>query len=156
MKPEYDVQGATAACRVRMPIPDLLETGGARVANWAAAAKPFGTVVDEVGRLSVATALKGFVTPAFDAVLLVPLDAVGGGNLSTADPEWMRHLREDLPAYCWGGPDVLKGCYYCRQLVDWEKPSVREQGRTWLKYNSSNCLRPTSGSFGRGGTRHGH
>lgn len=156
VKPEYDVQGATAVCRVRMPIPNLLETGAARVANWAAAAKPFGTVVDEAGRLSVVTALKGFVTPAFDAVLLVPLDAGGGGDLSTADPEWMRHLREDLPAYFRGGPDVLKGCYYCRQLVDWEKPSVREQGRTWLKYNSSSCLRPTSGSGGRGGTRHGH
>lgn len=156
VKPEYDVQGAAAACRVRMPIPNLLETGGARIANWSAAAKPFGTVVDEAGRVAVVTALKGFVTPAFDAVRLVPLDAVGGSNLSTADPEWMRHLREDLPAYFQGGPEVLKGCSYCRQLVAWEKPSVREQGRAWLKLNSSSCLRPTSGGGGRGGTPHGH
>lgn len=156
VKPEYDVQGAAAACRVRMPIPNLLESGAARVANWTAAAKPFGTVADEAGRVAVVTALKGFVTPAFDAVRLVPLDAVGGSDLSTADPEWMRHLREDLPAYFLGGPDVLKGCFYCQQLVAWEKPSVREQGRTWLKLNSSNCLRPTSGGGGRGGTPHGH
>lgn len=156
VKPEYDVRGAAAICRVLGDIPNLLESDEDRVAKWAAAAKPFGTVEAADGGVGVVTALKGFVTSAFEAVRLVPLDAVGGKDLSTADPDWMRHLREDLPAYFQNGPDALKGCYYCRQLVDWEKPSVREQGRTWLKYNASSCLRPTGGSGGRGGTPHGH
>ena len=156
VKPEYDVRGAAAVCRVLGDIPNLLESGADRTATWAAAAKPFGTVEAEDGGVGAVTALKGFVTSAFDAVRLVPIDAVGGKDLSSADPDWMRHLREDLPVYFQNGPDVLKGCYYCRQLVDWERPSVREQGRTWLMYNASSCLRPTGGSGGRGGTPHGH
>lgn len=156
VKPEYDVRGAAAICRVLGGIPNLLESGEGRVAKWAAAAKPFGTVEDADGGVGVVTALKGFVTSAFEAVRLVPIDAVGGKDLSTADPDWMRHLREDLPAYFQNGPDALKGCYYCRQLVDWERPGVREQGRTWLMYNASSCLRPTGGGGGRGGTPHGH
>ena len=156
VKPEYDVRGAAAICRVLGDIPNLLESGEGRTAKWAAAAKPFGTVEGADGGVGVVTALKGFVTSAFDAVRLVPIDAVGGRYLSTADPEWMRHLREDLPAYFRNGPDALKGCFYCRQLVDWEKPGVREQGRNWLMYNASSCLRPTGGGNGRGGTPHGH
>ena len=157
VKAEYDVRGAAAVCRVIGDIPNLLEAGEGRTAKWAAAAKPFGTVEDETGDVNVVTALKGFVTSAFDAVRLVPLDAVGGKDLSTADPEWMRHLREDLPAYFRGGPSALSGsCWHCRQLVDWERPGVREQGRTWLLQNASSCLRPTGGGSGRGGTPHGH
>ena len=156
VKPEYDVRGAAAICRVTGDIPNLLESGEGRTAKWAAAAKPFGTVEDEDGEAAVVTALKGFVTPAFDAVRLVPIDAVGGANLATADPEWMRHLRNDLPSYLLNGPSASQGCGYCRQLVDWEKPSVREQGRNWLMYNASSCLRPTEGGTARGGTTHGH
>ena len=156
VKPEYDVRGAAAICRVMGDIPNLLETGTGRTAKWAAAAKPFGTVEGEYGETTVVTALKGLVTPDFDAVRLVPVDAVGGQDLSTADPEWMRHVREDLPAYLSNGPDSLKGCYYCRQLWDWERSSLREQGRTWLKYNSQNCLRALPGTGGRGGTPHAH
>jgi hypothetical protein len=156
VKGEYDVRGAAVVCRVTREVPNVLGSGEDRVARWSAAAKPFGTVENENGATDVVTANKGFVTPAFDAVRLVPIDAVGGRDLATADVEWMRHVRNDLPAYLENGPNALSSCYYCRQLVAWERPSLREQGSRWLKRNSSNCVRPTGGGSGHGGTPHGH
>jgi len=156
VKAEYDVRGAAAICRVVGEIPNVVGSGDGRTAKWAAAAKPFGTVEEEDGGVGVVTALKGFVTFAFDAVRLVPLDAVGGRDLATADAEWMRHVREDLPRYLQNGPSASQGCFYCRQLVDWERPSLRQQGRDWLLSNASSCRRPAGGVSGRGGTPHGH
>ena len=156
VKGEYDVRGAAAVCRVTREVPNVLGSGEDRVVRWSAAAKPFGTVENEDGATDVVTANKGFVTPAFDAVRLVPIDAVGGRDLATADVEWMRHVRNDLPTYLENGPNALSCCYYCRQLVAWERPSLREQGSRWLKYNSKSCVRPTGGGSGHGGTPHGH
>ena len=156
VKGEYDVRGAAAVCRVTREVPNVLGSGEDRVVRWSAAAKPFGTVENEDGATDVVTANKGFVTPAFDAVRLVPIDAVGGRDLATADVEWMRHVRNDLPVYLERGPGALSGCYYCQQLVAWERPSLREQGSQWLKYNSSSCIRATGGGSARGGTPHGH
>ena len=155
-RPEYDVRGAAAVCRVTLDVPNLLESGEDRVAAWSAAAKPFGTVENERGGTDVVTALGGLVTPAFGQVRLVPIDAVGGKDTASADAEWMRHVREDLPAYLANGPDSLQACFYCRQLVSWERPLLRQQGRDWLRLNSGSCSRPTGGGSGRGGTRHGH
>ena len=156
VKEEYDVRGAAAVCRVAFDAPTLL-TEETRTVAWAAAAKPFGTVEDERGAPAVATAQKALVLPAtFRDVRLVPLDAVGGRDLATADAEWMRHVREDLPLYLLNGPTASQGCYYCAQLVDWERASLRRQGREWLRLNSSSCSRPSGGTYGRGGTPHGH
>ena len=156
VKPEYDVRGAAAVCRVVGEIPNLLGSGEARTAKWAAAAKPFGTVENEDGEIDVVTEQKGFVTPSFDAVRLVPLDSVGGRDLATADADWAWHLREHLAGYLSAGPSPGADCYYCRQLSTWERESFREQGRRWLKYNSKSCVRPTGGGGGHGGTPHGH
>ena len=157
VKPEYDVLGATAVCRVEIRFPTMLAEGEERTTVWSAAAKPFGTVENMNGETDVATALFGLVVPAtFDDARLVPLDSVGGSDLATADAEWTRHVRQDLPAYLERGPDASRGCYYCQQLVAWERRSLREQGRDWLKRNSSSCIRATGGSGPGGGSRHGH
>ena len=162
VRPEYDVLGAAAICRVEMKGRSLLGTAetevGETTAKWSAAAKPFGTVENEDGETDAVTAEcnKGFVIPSFDAVRLVPLDAVGGEDLSTADAEWMRHVREDLPAYLRNGPDATKSCYYCRQLVTWERESFREQGIRWLRNHKDECVRSPGGGGSTGGTSHGH
>ena len=154
--PEYDVRGCAAICRVTRKIPDVVTESDGRVAVWSAGAKPFGAVENERGERDVATALARFVTPVFSDARLVPIDTVGGMDLSTADAEWMSHVRDHLPKYYAKGPDKLSDCPYCLALVLWERRSVRESGTIWLKYHSDDCIRPAPGGPGRGGTAHGH
>ena len=124
--------------------------------TWAAAAKPFGTVADLQGAVGPVTGLNGFVVPCMTEVRLVPLDAVGGENLATADYGWVTHVRQHLGRYFEKGP-IANGCFYCRQLGVWEHQSFRKAGLRWLKYNSETCRRPTGGGpGGHGGTSHGH
>lgn len=156
VKPEYNVRGCAAICRVTRDIPDVVGNVREHPSVWSAAAKPFGTVDNLDGELDVVTALKNLVTPAFTDVRLVPLDTVGGRDLSTADPDWMDHVREHLPKYLADGPNASSSCYYCQQLVMWEKDYFRKQGRDWLKYNSKSCIRPSGSGGSRGGSAHGH
>ena len=86
----------------------------------------------------------------------MPLDSVGGRDLSTADPGWMEHVMHHLGVYLDRGPRFLPDCWYCRQLVVWENAALRSLGVRWLQYNSSTCIRPAGGSGGRGGSAHGH
>ena len=154
---EYDVRGCAAACRVEREFANM--TGGSRrKAVWTGAAKPFGTVVNEDGEADVVTAIRnGFVLPSFTDVRLVPLDSVGGSDLSTADADWMDHVRDHLPAYLQGGPTGQSSCWYCRQLAVWEEPLFRQTGIDWLKLHSTECERNAAGTLGgRGGTPHGH
>lgn len=138
VKPEFDYRGAAAICRV---------SDNKNV--WAAAAKPFGNILSD-NRAKL-------VLPVFDAVRLVPLDAVGGKDLSTADIEWVRHVREHIDYYLEHGPTSFTDCGYCKLLKQWERRSFRQEGVTWLKFNSGSCYRPTGGSYsGNGGTAHGH
>lgn len=137
VKAEFDYRGAAAICRV---------FDDKNV--WTAAAKPFGAINQERPK---------FVLPVFDAVRLVPIDAVGGRDLATADIEWVRHVREHLGYYLEHGPTAFTDCGYCHILKSWEKRSFRQEGVTWLKFNSGSCYRPTGGSYsGTGGTAHGH
>lgn len=156
VRPEYDVRGCAAICRVSRGFANVVQDDQERESVWSGAAKPFGTAVNEEDRRDVVTAPKGLVTDAFTDVRLVPLDSVGGRHLSTADPDWMNHVRNHLGDYLQYGPNKLRGCFYCQQLVDWEKTSVRSRGVTWLKYHSSDCVRPTGGGGGHGGSAHGH
>ena len=145
VKPEYDVYGCAALCRVIR--------GGY---PWTAAAKPFGTVLNLEDETDVVTCLKRFVTPAFSDVRLVPVDSVGGRDLHTADCDWMTHVRDHLPSYFVYGP-AANGCWYCKQLLRWELSSFREKGQRWLRYYSDQCVRPQPGSgCSRGGTAHAH
>lgn len=147
VKPEYDIRGCAAICRVMQKIPDLVDGNDAteRMAKWSGAAKPFGIVGSA-----------DFVIPVFSEAHLVPLDSVGGADLSTADPDWMRHVREHLSRYLEQGAGYPASCYYCAQLQLWEHPSLRSQARNWLKYNSNSCQRGDGPGGGIGGTPHGH
>ena len=148
VKSEYDVRGCAAICRV--------VTGDS--VSWTAAAKPFGTVEDLDGARAPVTALRGFVTPAFTDVRLVPVDSVGGTDLSTADAGWMEHVKKHIPAYFKSGPhSTSHRCWWCDQLRHWENPAFRASAKTWLRHNSESCIRAAGGDYyGRGGTPHGH
>ena len=157
VRPEYDVRGCAAICCTSLRFSTVVDDSSEREAVWAAAAKPFGTVVREDGVVDVVTSLGGFVTPAFADVRLVPLDAVGGSDLSiSTDPMWRDHVRNHLPIYLASGPAMCPSCTYCATLAEWESASLREDGARWLKYNAGSCVRPSNGISGRGGTVHGH
>lgn len=144
VKPEYDVYGCAALCRVIR--------GGY---DWTAAAKPFGTAENLEGERDVVTCLKRLVTPVFTDARLVPVDSVGGRDLHTADADWMLHVRDHLPRYFEYGPSY-NGCWYCQQLTTWENQGFRDRGRRWLQYHSDECVRPRGSGNERGGTAHAH
>jgi len=158
VKPQYDVLGCAALCRVVATGANLLGDGDENEFAWTAGAKPFGTVVNEDGETDVVTADNFLVTPAFECSRLVPIDTVGGKDLSTADPEWLKHIHYHLPVYLERGPMAVGAkCQYCRQLRVWERPTFRRRGVIWLKYHSDECERYYhEGSEGTGEVVHGH
>jgi len=155
---EYDVRGCAALCQVHCVGANLLDGGEWNGFTWTAGAKPFGSVEDEDGRLAVVTACKNFVTPAFDQVRLVPIDAVGGSEVCTADADWLDHVHSHLPVYLEGGAPAIgaKDCWYCQRLVTWEHRSFRKTGAIWLKYHSAECERYSPGGHCSGGAPHAH
>ena len=157
IKPEYNIRGCAAVCRVENSYEDLVD-GNVGTASWTAAAKPFGFVENLDGEASPVTNLKYLVTPVFDNVRLVPIDSVGGRHLSTADLTWIEHIRKHLKSYFTSGPYSLgHGCFYCDQLRRWENPAFRATGKIWLKYHAGTCVRPaSSGGYWGGGAEHGH
>lgn len=156
IKDEYNVRGCAAVCRCVGENRTVAVESSSQF-HWSAAAKPFGSVVDFEGRAADVTAFSAFVVPAFTDTRLVALDAVGGENLATADFGWVAHIRDHLPGYMEKGPRFGSSCFYCDQLVTWERASFRREGVIWLKFNSHTCRRPTGGGpSGRGGTSHGH
>jgi len=156
VKREYDVYGAAVICRVYDSIPDVVGEGENRKTVWTAGAKPFATEVNLDGDVDVVTCMRHLVTPVDWKARLVPVDSVGGRDLATADPIWIEHVREHLPIYIQAGPDACPSCYYCNQLRQWERKSLREEARNWLKVNSGSCVRSYGSGDDRGGTPHGH
>lgn len=150
---EYDLRGCAAICRCVQGT-FAVATDQESDLTWAAAAKPFGKVVKD-GADEPANAHSGFVVPCFSAVRLVPLDAVGGEELATADFGWVNHVRHHLPDYLEKGPRV-GACFYCLQLETWERDSFRREGERWIEHNAGSCIRGTGGPGGHGGTSHGH
>ncbi len=155
IKPEYNVRGCAAICRCVNDVESIAVDRKSSI-TWCAGAKPFGTVRNFDGDVDVVTALKDFIVPCFTHVRLVPIDAVGGEDLATADYGWVTHIREHLGPYLVDGPLVTHGCFYCQQLQKWERQYFRESGKRWLKYNSETCVRGTGGGGSHGGTSHGH
>jgi hypothetical protein len=157
IKEQYDYSGADAAIRVEATTGRLTPGhNGTTISNtitWTAAAKPFGYLNENQRPIDL-----GLVVPAFHDVRLIPVDASsapaeGGFNLG-----WRRHIEEHLPVYMASGPSALSsGCYYCRQLKNWEVPAFRRAGVDWLRDNSGQCT-ATSGHGGHrgGGRRRGH
>lgn len=156
IRPEYNVRGCAAVCRCAKDV-DSVANGGSSGFTWSAAAKPFGTLEDLSGLIGPTTSIASIVLPCFTDVRLVPLDSVGGEDLATADAGWVFHLRRHVPDYLENGPRRRDDCFYCRQLVAWERESFRQAGSLWLKFNSGKCRLPSPGGpSGRGGTSHGH
>lgn len=166
VRPAFNVKGCAAICRVYEGFEDILDDPGGdgdfavRTVQWAAAAKPFGTVEDMNGEENVVTAYNNLVVPCNRTdwtPVLVPLDTVGGKDMSTADVDWMHHVKGHLPPYLSDGPGALgAGCRYCQILREWERDELRAQAREWLKSNSASCIRSQGGGTEVGGTPHGH
>lgn len=155
IKPEYNVRGCAAVCRCLTDVSAVAIDKDSEF-TWSAGAKPFGTVEDLEGNIAPVTALKHFVVPCLTDVRLVPLDAVGGESLGTADYGWVAHVRYHLAPYLENGPRA-NGCFYCLQLETWEHASFRREGERWLKHYAGSCRRPHGGGpGGHGGTSHGH
>lgn len=155
VKPEYNVLGCAAVCRCEKGVSAVAVDSSADF-TWSAAAKPFGAMDDLNGERVPATGVKNFVLPCFTDVRLVPLDAVGGDDLATADYWWIEHIRNHLARYLEQGPALGSDCFYCQQLRTWEHAYFHREGVNWLKYNSGACRRGTGPAGGRGGTSHGH
>ncbi|MBQ6135754.1 MAG: hypothetical protein IJI73_00100 [Kiritimatiellae bacterium] len=155
VKPEYNVRGCAAICRcVSRAV--MTSTDTESDLSWSAAAKPFGTVESIEGQTDVANALRNFVVPCFTSARLVPVDSVGGENLATADFGWVHHIRHHLGPYLEHGPRGAEACFYCIQLMVWEREEFRRAGIKWLETNAGGCVRGTGGHGGHGGTSHGH
>jgi len=160
VKPEFNVMGCSSVCRVVEAIPRMLDDSFAD-GVWSAAAKPFGRI-ETSGGASVVTAeeAKGLVLPAYEAVRLVPLSAayIDGKDLSTADSDWLDHVRDQVPQYLSDGVGGLpSGCRYCRVLTKWEDAEFRAQIAEWVRANAESCTRPTgSGVENQGGTSYAH
>jgi len=157
VKREYDVLGCAAICRVMSGAPNLLSDSGRCVdIDWTAAAKPFGTTENLEDEVDVVTTLRRLVVPSFEATRLVPIDAVGGRSLHTADAAWLEHLKRHLPSSPHYTSPNPAGCWYCVQLDLWDQAPFRQMGVNWLKYFSSGCVRPSGTGGHGGGTSHGH
>jgi hypothetical protein len=165
VRAQYDVRGAAALCRVVKSFPRLMAESGGGLALWSAAAKPFGTVVDENGEVAAVTALGGLVASTADGedvfppehVRLVPLDSVGGRDQDRPDLGMVEHVRRHLPEYLASGPSATPlDCFFCLQLREWERESLRSEAQRYLKFNSGSCIRPAGGGVEAGGTPHGH
>jgi hypothetical protein len=155
VRPEHNVRGCAAVCRCVKEV-ETVAVEGVSAVSWTAAAKPFGTVENFRGEEDVATALKSLVVPCFSHVRLVPVDAVGGEDLSTADYGWVVHIRRHLDGYLGHGPFDARECFYCAQLRTWETRQFREAGMRWLRLYSDTCVRGSGGGGSHGGTSHGH
>ncbi len=156
VRPEYDTAGADAVLRVNATVERIspgTETRGQVV--WTAAAKPFGYLDSDSGKQRV-DAAAGLALPAFRNVRLIPVDAASGSENSSADVEWVRHVRSHLRPYLELGPRS-SACRYCQALAVWENTAFRQEGSEWLRYNSNLCRIPSGGGSRRGGgTRRGH
>jgi hypothetical protein len=153
VKPQYDYAGADAAARVMTTASRLTPGSRASEITWTAAAKPFG-YLEEDERPNACE----LVLPAFRDIRLIPIDASSAPAGGAFDLDWRDHIEGHLPEYLQNGLQRLpEGCWYCRQLVVWEKAEFRQAGIDWLKENSSTCQTYGGGpGRGGGGSRRGH
>lgn len=130
VRPEFDVYGAEAACRVVGDIPTADSVTNRMV--WRSAAKPFGSLPGTRRVTEFFGPWNGgvwdnapLVMPSFSFTRLITLGAVGTAHLNRADPAWVGHLdhvRANLRR-----PD----CRYCQLLDAWEA-GLHHEGARWL------------------------
>ncbi len=157
VKPEFDVKGCASVFRVIEDVPQML-SNSTRSGVWNAAAKPFGTITTSSGRsVVIDEEAKGLVLPAFEAVRLVPLCLADEKDLSTADAEWQRFKREDIPRLLTEGVDgISSASKYGALLKKWNDPAFRARAAAWIAANAETCLRGTGAEGPAGGTSYAH
>jgi len=163
VKDEYSYRGADAAVNCYINAENI--TPGIRIDSdwiyWAAAAKPFGYLEDPDS-----TGIKrvpfyfGVVLPCFRHVRLIhnALSSRTNGLRPGADEHFYKHLQ----IYMREGIEGIRGfdCWYCKQLIQWEESSFREEGSEWLQEHQSEiddgtiCV-PIRMYNGGGGSGHG-
>lgn len=158
VKPEYDVAGCAASSILIgevARIADDEQPDDVRQMLVSAEAKPFGTVTVD-GAVEPVTAFCSFIAPSepggkiFTEAQLVLMGSVPTYPGVSLNPQWYEHVKEHLPRYFAVGPDGGGGCYYCRQLVQWENPAFRAAARDWLTAHGTSC-QVHGGDGGRGG-----
>ena len=158
VKPEFDVRGCCSIFRVFEIVPQFL-SDTKRIGSWNAAAKPFGRALTSSGKVVVTDEeTKGIVLPSFEAVRLIPIALADGGNdLSTADEQWLDHVREHVPLVFEGGADALSStCRYCASLKKWDDPEFRSRVASWVEKYAETCRRSHGGHSPPGGTSYAH
>ncbi|MFT7513207.1 MAG: hypothetical protein ACI9QL_002416 [Candidatus Omnitrophota bacterium] len=168
VRPQYNYAGADAAMRI-----STTGTRESHVSNrgrtdeelvgdeivWTAAAKAFGSLEGDS-----TPNYYGIVLPAFREVGLIPVDASTAPAGGT-QPGWIFFITQILPEYVEFGVSILgrySDNWYARQLITWENPGFRGDGRNWLNTNKERCYIPPpgggggGGGGGDGGTRRGH
>jgi len=160
VREQYNYAGADVVMRVNAGVDRITPGigGGSRSDSvvWTAAAKPFG-YLEVNGEEVVPTYAAGFVLPAFRNIRLIPVDSASGADNSSADVEWVRHIRDHLNGYMELGPQANNNCRYCSILATWEQEAFRQEGILWLELYCEDCHVPSGGGGGRGGgTRRGH
>jgi hypothetical protein len=139
VKAQYDYAGADAAIRIEAQAGRMTPGASSSLITWTAAAKPFGYLAsDGVNLRPDACSL---VLPAFHNVRLIPVDTSSAPAGGAYDINWRRHIEYHLPQYLANGlAGVDANCRYCQQLVTWEDPSFRAEGRAWLAVPGENGL----------------
>lgn len=152
IRPQYNYAGADAAIRIQEITNRRSDSAGAAAITWSAAAKPFGTLQEDV-----IPTRHGLVLRAYEEVRLIPVDA-SSAPAGAVRPGWLTFIYEILPLYMQRGPIALPADnWYAQQLLTWENPYFRRDGIDWLNENSENCIvRGGGGGGGSGGTRRGH
>ncbi|MDA3926630.1 MAG: pilus assembly protein TadG-related protein [Kiritimatiellae bacterium] len=158
VREQYNYAGADAVVRVNAEVERMTPGIGGDNQNdsvvWTAASKPFGYLEID-GDKTLPTAASNFVLPAFRDVRLIPVDAASGSNNSSADAEWVRHIRDHVYTYVETGPGQ-SSCRYCKNLLIWESAVFRQTGIDWLALYCDTCQRSSGGGGRGGGSRRGH
>lgn len=158
VRPEFNYKGGADAAISTFIEAEHLTPGihmDADSISWKAAAKPFGflSVTNGTGNEEVRMPQYfGLVLPAFHQARLIPND-ISSRPVGVSEPNWDEHIYEHLPLYIASGIDAIRGsgCWYCRQLVQWEDPEFRAAGAAWLDAHSGDCYRSSGGGGGGGG-----
>lgn len=144
LKPEYDVAGCVASCRIFGDIVQLddFDDDAPQTMCVTAAAKPFGTVRTGDGDVLPVTAFHGFVAASepdgriFTEAQLVLYESVPHGeNSCDMEDAWYTHVKKHSPR------NLASGCGLCSLWRQWSNPAYRAKIRNWLKKNGETCQR---------------
>jgi len=149
LKPEYDVVGCVASCRIFGDIVQLedFKEDAPRKICVTAEAKPFGTVRVEGEGVSPVKAFHGFVAASepgeriFTEAQLVLYGSVPrGGSSCGMESEWYKHVKKHSPH------NLAPGCGLCSLWRQWSNPAYRAKIRNWLKQNGETCQQGGDGA----------